>query len=526
MDIEFAGMHHVTAIAGDPQENVDFYAGVLGLRLVKKTVNFDDPGSYHLYYGDAAGNPGTIMTFFAWPGAARGRVGTGQVSVTSFAIPEDSLGYWTERLVESGIRFGRPERRFDETVVSFTDPDGMPVELVARPGTGGEAWPESPVPAEHSVRFVSGVTLSERAREVTADLLTGFLGFEKVGEEGGRVRYAAGESFADVLDLPDGPRGVTAVGTVHHVAWRAPDEETQEAWREEIEARGFDVTPVLDRNYFRSIYFREPGGVLFEIATDSPGFAVDEERDHLGETLKLPPWLEEHRPRIEASLPPITPPHQKGRQSAPKDLGFAHRFVPAQNDDPNALLLLHGTGGDENDLLPLGRALSESAALLSPRGKVLENGMPRFFRRLAEGVFDEEDLRNRTHELVRFIEEASAEYDFDAKKLWAVGFSNGANIAASLLLLHPGLLAGAVLLRAMIPFEPEVIPDLAGTPVYLAAGRSDPIVPPENTERLAELLRNAGADVTLDWQPGGHRIGPAEVEAARRWLSGALARTG
>jgi phospholipase/carboxylesterase len=204
------------------------------------------------------------------------------------------------------------------------------------------------------------------------------------------------------------------------------------------------------------------------------------------------------------------------------EAGFVHRFDPAKEPGAPTLLLLHGTGGDENDLLPLGRMLDERAALLSPRGKVLENGMPRFFRRLSMGVFDEEDLVNRTHELASFVEEAASEYGLDPKRLFAVGFSNGANIAASLLLLHPELLAGAVLLRAMTPFELETLPDLSGTPVYLAAGRSDQMIPPESTEHLAELLRGAGAEVTLDWQPGGHGIGRAEVEAARAWLAGVI----
>ena len=207
-----------------------------------------------------------------------------------------------------------------------------------------------------------------------------------------------------------------------------------------------------------------------------------------------------------------------------REAGFVHRFDPAEEPGAPTLLLLHGTGGDENDLLPLGRMLDERAALLSPRGKVLENGMPRFFRRLSMGVFDEEDLVNRTHELASFVEEAASEYGLDPKRLFAVGFSNGANIAASLLLLHPGLLAGAVLLRAMTPFELETLPDLSGTPVYLAAGRSDQMIPPESTERLAELLREAGAEVTLDWQPGGHGIGRAEVEAARDWLARIISR--
>ena len=206
-------------------------------------------------------------------------------------------------------------------------------------------------------------------------------------------------------------------------------------------------------------------------------------------------------------------------------MSFTHRFVPAEGPNAPTLLLLHGTGGDENDLLPLGRMLDEQAALLSPRGKVLENGMPRFFRRLAMGVFDQEDLVNRTHELAEFVTASASEYGFDPGRVFAVGFSNGANIAASLLLLHPDLLAGAVLLRAMAPFEPEMPPDLSGTPVYLAAGRSDQMVPPESTERLAELLKAAGAEVTLDWQPGGHGIGRTEIEAARSWLKDVVART-
>jgi len=202
-----------------------------------------------------------------------------------------------------------------------------------------------------------------------------------------------------------------------------------------------------------------------------------------------------------------------------KDLDFVHRFVPAEEPGAPTLLLLHGTGGNEDDLLPLGRMIDDRAALLSPRGKVLEHGMPRFFRRLAEGVFDHEDLVNRTHELAGFIKQATGEYDLNPGRLYAMGFSNGANIAASLLLLHPELLAGAVLLRVMTPFEPETPPDLSGKPVYLAAGRSDQIVPPEDTERLAELLREAGAEVRLDWQPGGHGIGRAEVEAAQSWFA-------
>jgi glyoxalase family protein len=312
MDPETTGIHHVTAIAGDPQANVDFYVGMLGLRLVKKTVNFDDPGTYHLYYGDGEGTPGSIMTFFPWPGAPRGRIGAGQLTVTSFSVPAPSLGYWTERLVEAGVRFEKPEDRFGETVLRIADPDDLRLELVAAAEDGREGWVDGPVPAENAVRGFHHVTLAVADPSRTARLMTDTLGFRQTGEAEGRTRYEAGEGGpGNTVDVADGtgfPRGMMGVGTVHHVAFRAPDEETQLALREEVGALGYDVTPVLDRNYFRSIYFREPGGVLFEIATDPPGFAVDEEPEHLGETLKLPPWLEPRRGRLEERLPPLRIP--------------------------------------------------------------------------------------------------------------------------------------------------------------------------------------------------------------------------
>jgi glyoxalase family protein len=309
------GIHHVTAISGEPQRNANFYAGILGLRLVKKTVNFDDPDTYHLYYGDGAGSPGTIMTFFPWEHAPRGRIGAGQLIVTSFSIPATSLGYWTERLVEKGVRFENPRDRFGETVLTFEDPDGLRTELVAaddeRPG-----WAQGPTPAEHSVRGLHHVALAGEAPDRTAKLMTDLLGFRQVEETEGRVRFAAGaggpSDLVDVVGAAGFPRGSMGVGTVHHVAFRVPDEESQLAVREKIAALGYNVTPVLDRNYFRSIYFREPGGVLFEIATDPPGFAADEEPDHLGESLKLPPWLEKNREHIEAALPPLRVPAGEG----------------------------------------------------------------------------------------------------------------------------------------------------------------------------------------------------------------------
>jgi len=317
MNADTSGIHHVTAIAGEPQRNVDFYVGILGLRMVKKTVNFDDPGTYHLYYGDGAGNPGGIMTFFPWAGAPQGRIGAGQLTVTSFSIPATSLGYWTKWLVEGGVRFEKPEDRFGDTVLRFPDPDGLRLELVAATDEDRDGWAGGAAPAEHAFRGFHHVTLAVADPPRTTQLLTETLGFRQTREAESCTRYEAGEGGpGNTVDVADGtgfPRGTMGVGTVHHVAFRVPDDETQLALREEVAALGYDVTPVLDRNYFRSIYFREPGGVLFEIATDPPGFAVDEDPEHLGEELKLPPWLEPQRERIEAVLPPLRVPEVKSK---------------------------------------------------------------------------------------------------------------------------------------------------------------------------------------------------------------------
>ena len=315
--VDILGLHHVTAIAGDPQQNIDFYAGVLGLRLVKRTVNYDDPTTYHLYYGDGQGHPGTIMTFFPWPGAIAGRIGTGQLTITSFAVPENSLGYWKNRLTEHGISPQIASSDFDEELLFFTDRDGLQLELVATSRANPDRrWNRGPVPGDVAIRGFHHVTLSENGYERTASLLTDTLGFKRIAEHGARFRYAANNglpgTLVDLVCAPEGRPGRVAVGTVHHVAWRTPTEEQQVAWRQAIKDLQYNVTPIIDRTYFHSIYFREPGGVLFEIATDPPGFAVDEPATDLGSSLVLPRWLEEERPELERILPPIHLPKLVG----------------------------------------------------------------------------------------------------------------------------------------------------------------------------------------------------------------------
>ncbi len=309
------GIHHVTAIAGDPNLTVDFYARVLGLRLVKITVNFDDPSAYHFYFGDGLGRPGTILTFFVWPRAVPGRRGVGQVTAVAFSVPAASFDYWQARLGAHGVRLEPLTERFDEGVLVFYDPDGLKLELVAGPEPDDrEPWSGGPVPAEHAVRGIYGVTLTEAAAEPTAGLLTQVMGFRFQGAAAGRYRYVAGAggpgAIVDVEVRRDLFRGRVAAGTVHHVAFRTQNDETQLAWRSRLLAAGYQVTPVRDRLYFHSIYFLEPGGVLFEIATDPPGFTVDEPAEALGTGLRLPPWLEPRRGELEAALPPLRLPGQ------------------------------------------------------------------------------------------------------------------------------------------------------------------------------------------------------------------------
>jgi glyoxalase family protein len=311
------GLHHMTAICGDAQRNVDFYVGVLGLRLVKKTVNFDDPGTYHLYYGDGQGNPGTLLTFFAWPGANRGRHGLGQVTATALTIPTASLDYWRTRLAEHNVTVGETSTRFGRQVLPFEDPDGLELELVTRDeaATGTvELWADSTVPAEYAIRRLDGVTLTLAQREPTEAMLLS-LGFTPVGEDAGRVRYTAatGESstIADLVVDSSAPRANLGVGVVHHVAWRTPTDETELAWRKHLLEQGRSVSPVMDRDYFHSIYFTEPGGVLFEIATDPPGFTVDEPLESLGTNLCLPGALEGSRSLLLQALPALHLPMGK-----------------------------------------------------------------------------------------------------------------------------------------------------------------------------------------------------------------------
>jgi glyoxalase family protein len=306
-----SGIHHVTAISGNASRNLAFYTRALGLRFVKKTVNFDDPGTYHLYYGDEQGKPGTILTFFPWEDAAAGRTGDGFTEETAFRIPLESIGFWTHRLIERSVPHKALEKRFGETVLPLTDPDGMSLALVGVAGASSEAaWSDGSVPAEHAIRGFHGITLMLARAAPTGSILTNVLGFKEIGREDRLVRYATDSTAPGgtltIRETGGFLPGQMGRGSVHHIAFRARDDAQQAAMADTLrKEHGLRPTEQIDRKYFRSVYFREPGGMLFEIATDQPGFAVDEPAASLGGELKLPPFLESHRREIEAALPPL-----------------------------------------------------------------------------------------------------------------------------------------------------------------------------------------------------------------------------
>jgi glyoxalase family protein len=307
------GLHHVTAIAGDPQKNIDFYITGLGLRLVKKTVNFDDPGTYHLYYGDSAGRPGSLITFFPWRGIRPGRVGAGQSTSTAFSVPAGSLGWWVDHFAALGAEARITSTSSSEERLLVSDPDGLQIELVATHlEDPRDPWDSASVPAEYAIRGQHSSVLTVRDAEATIAVMTNDLGMRVLEHDGNRTRLGAGDglpgALVDVHASTLAPEGLQAGGTVHHIAFRVPDQATQQLWRDELASRGHQVTQILDRQYFTSIYFREPGGVLFEIATDTPGFETDEPLLELGRALKLPPWLEPSREQIENAVIPIRVP--------------------------------------------------------------------------------------------------------------------------------------------------------------------------------------------------------------------------
>ena len=514
------GIHHVTLVTAHAQENFDFYSGFLGLRLVKQTAGFEDVLQLHLFYGDGTGAPGTLVTFLVWEDGARGRTGHGQATELALAIPRDAIGFWLTRALTAGIAFTGPKTEFGEPVLRLTDPDGSAVKLVGTDAVGGAFWSGGGIPAEAAIRGIRGVQILSEQAAATEGFLERHLGYHVAGREDGLTRLVS--ALGDCLDLRDAAGfwpGVAGTGRIDHLAFRAADGVAVDAGVAVLVAEGFDVTPRKHRGYFASAYVREPGGMLAELATDGPGMGVDETAEALGTTVFVPDGDAQRAADIRLMLPVVA------RAGEPRDaraaLPFVHRLWRAPDPDGTAVILLHGQGGAEADLMPLAHAMAPRADLLALRGRSTEEGVLRWFRHDAAGGFDQKDIAAEAEAFAATLEDAFAAYRLDPERTALLGYSNGANFAAAFLQLHPGVPRRAALLRPMPVLADRPEAALAGTDCLVLVGSADPMA--EGGRRLAEDLAAAGATTELvALVDAGHALHPDDAAALRAWWVKAL----
>ncbi|RJL07119.1 ring-cleaving dioxygenase [Paracoccus aestuarii] len=492
-----SGLHHVTAITRDVQANVDFWMGFLGLSLVKQTAGFEDAEQLHLFYGDAAGAPGTLVSFLVWQGGAAGRVGHGQAAEIALAIPRGRIGDWLTRAMQHGLSVQGPMREFGDPVLRLRDPDGIIVKLVGL-DIADAGWPAPPA-------HLAGATLWSEDAAATAAFLARF-GYRPAGTEGGVTRLRSDRDELDIRDAAGFVPGIPGTGVIDHVALRVPDRAALEA-----HASALTDTTAHDRLYFASLYMRDPAGLLIEAATDGPGMGIDEAQ--LGRTLMVPPHFDDSTD-LRLRLPQFARPGEERRPM--RDLPFTHRIHTPEDPDGSTLILLHGTGGSETDLMPLAHRIAPRATLLGLRGRSTEEGVARFFRRLSMTTFDQDDIRAEAEAFAGFWRDAVAAYDLDADRIAVLGYSNGANFAGAVMALHPGLIRRAVLMRPMLALDPVPEADLTGLAVLTLAGQGDPYG--VHAPALNDWLARSGADLDARMVPGGHQLAQDDLRIAADWL--------
>ncbi|WP_454655308.1 VOC family protein [Bosea beijingensis] len=510
-----SGLHHVTLITRKVQTNVDFYVGLLGLRLVKRTGGYEDARQLHLFYGDAQGSPGSLVTFLIWEDGSPGRAGHGQVSEIAFAVAPTAIGFWLERALRFGMAAEGPQQEFGETVLRLRDPDGFIVKLVATP-LSGEGWTSDGIPPEHRIHRLRGVTLLSATQEETVHFLATHAGFARQAREGGveRLRSEAGDCL-DIRDAGGFWPGIPGTGTADHVAVRAPDAARLSGIERELSKLNSSATALHDRQYFISLYVREPGGTLIEFATDGPGFTVDEPVETLGTQLFVPPDAQGEADDIRVVLPQFALPGDE--RVIYRDLPFVHRFHQPADADGSVIVLLHGSGGNETDLMPLAHRVAPRATLLGLRGRSTEEGTARWFRRRSERAFDQDDIRFEAGALAAFMEEARTAYGLAPERTVFLGYSNGANLLAAALQLHPELVQRAMLLRPAAVLEAPPAAALTGVSLLLLVGAEDPYR--DLAVPLETALRQAGADVEAQVIPAGHALTEQDRDLAANWLS-------
>jgi phospholipase/carboxylesterase len=500
-----SGLHHVTGITADVQANVDFYLSFLGLKLVKRTGGYTDAEQLHLIYGDSLGSPGSLLTFLVWEASGRGRTGIGQVSEVALAVPPASIADWLTKALAASVPFEGPAREFGEPVLRLKDPDGLIVKLV-----GVDL--RTPAPLSDAPTRLRGITvLTDKAAE-TAAFVTRF-GYRPAQRDGLTQRLVSDTDVVDVREVSGYVPSVPGAGVPDHVAFRAPDADAVRSMRLSLKDHG--PTEVHDRKYFLSLYVRDPAGILMEYATDGPGMTVDEAPEALGQNLFLPPHEADRAEDLKAMLPQFALP---GEERFPaRDLPFIHRFNRPQDPDGTTLVLLHGTGGSEADLMPIARRIAPQATLLGVRGRAVEDGSNRWFRRISATAFDQADLRSEAKAFAAFVEGAVLGYGLDVDRLVFLGYSNGASLLATVIQSHPDVVRRAILLRGFQAAETRGTRDLSNTRVLLLDGHDDPLIPSAAT--LADDLRASGANVTVRTLAAGHDLSGADVEEAAQWLA-------
>jgi len=510
------GIHHVTLITRKVQANVDFYAGFLGLRLVKRTAGYEDASQLHVFYGDAEGSPGTLVTFLAWEDGSPGRVGVGQVGEIALAIEPASIGFWLTRALTAGVPHEGPSLEFGEPVLRLKDPDGIIVKLVGVQNLRAPApWRADGIPPEHTIGRIRGVTIFAEDVELTHAFLERHFCFGETARHGAITRLAS--TSGDVLDLRDAAgfwSSAPGTGTVDHVALRARDRAEVETADRRLREANASTTSMHDRRYFYSLYVREPGGVLLELATDGPGMTVDELPSDLGARLFFPQAWPEAQADIEVRLPQFGMPGEP--RTVYRELPFVHRIVEPAVPDGSTLVLLHGSGGNETSLLPFARRVAPNSTLLAVRGRSFEEGAPRWFRRHGGG-FDQDDIGTESEAFAAFLDSAAQAYGFDPANAIFLGQSNGANFLAAFMLLYPGGLHRAALLRPVPVLDPAPEPRFDSTAMLIVTGTDDP--QRDGGTKLGAAFTRLGADVDVITVPGGHDIGDADIAAFQAWRS-------
>lgn len=511
-----AGIHHITLITRKVQANVDFYAGFLGLRLVKRTGGFEDATQLHLFYGDASGSPGSLVTFLVWEDGSPGRAGLGQVGEISLAIDPASIGYWLTRALSAGLKPEGPMEEFGEPVLRLKDPDGVIVKLVGAAHLRSAApWTSERIPAEHAIRRIRGATLFSETPEETQRLLTEHFDYRPLVVNGAISRLVS--EPGDIIDVRDA-RGFWAsapgTGTVDHVAFRAADEAEILAVRGALQTAHSWPTAMHDRKYFVSLYVRDPSRILFELATDAPGMLVDETEETLGARLFVPDADPARLAELSVVLPQFSMPGEP--RVIYRDLPFIHRFFTPEEPDGNIFILLHGAGANEMTVMPIAHKVDPNATLLGVRGRALEEGAPRWYRRITPFSFDQEDIIKEAEAFAAFVDGAVHAYGLDPSRIVYIGYSNGANLVNAMLSLHPHLIRRAVLLRSMAVLSDPPPADMSDVDVLIIAGETDDYGP--YAQPLAERLRQAGATVNLQTIPHGHELTETDVPIIKAWL--------